>query len=272
MRADLWLVEHGFASSRNRAQELIASGRVFLVQGNRKHPIKKASLNIEAIDTSAVEVEPGGEEEKFVSRGGLKLQGALLRLNRVLQGMRILDIGISTGGFTDCCLQFGAERVVGIDVGHRQLHEKLKSDPRIRHLEGVNARDLSKTDILGLNDGRKFDLIVIDVSFISLTLVLPEASAYLREAASIIALVKPQFEVGRENLGKNGVVKDASLYVQVEAKIRDACEARGLIVEDYFESSIEGADGNREFFVVAQSPEMSFDLFSAGGGSDALKL
>ncbi|MES2963895.1 MAG: TlyA family RNA methyltransferase [Bdellovibrionota bacterium] len=264
MRVDLLMVEKGFAPSRNRAQELIASGRVVLVSNGRKQPVKKSSLQIEPSDDVTFEIEHSSEHDDFVSRGGLKLKGALARAKLTVKGIRALDIGISTGGFTDCLLQSGASAIVGVDVGHGQLAEKLRRDPRVKLVEGVNARQLSSSPIVQLNDGHKFDLVVIDVSFISLTLVLPEVISYLKDSASIVALVKPQFEVGRDNLGKNGIVKDAALYTGVEAKIRNACRVSGLIVEDYFESSIAGSDGNREFFVVAKSPELSLDLFSAG--------
>jgi 23S rRNA (cytidine1920-2'-O)/16S rRNA (cytidine1409-2'-O)-methyltransferase len=264
IRVDVLLVERGYAPSRNRAQELIASGRVFVLDqktAGKKIPVKKPSLQMTG--NEEIQIEPDAEALDFVSRGGLKMQGALSKTGLIVEGFKILDVGISTGGFTDCLLQAGAASVVGVDVGHGQLAEKLKRDERVKLCEGVNARDLSQTPVLKLNGGSKFDLIVADVSFISLTLVLPEMISYLKESGSIIALVKPQFEVGRENLGKNGIVKDASLYSGVETKIRRACEAVGLIVEDYFESSIEGFDGNREFFVYAKSPELTLDLFSS---------
>lgn len=270
MRVDVLMVERGVASSRNRAQELIASGRVSVVVAGRKQPVKKPSLQLEPSDDLTFEIAKGGDDEEFVSRGGLKLKGALQRLKMNVKGFRVLDIGISTGGFTDCLLQSGAASVVGIDVGHGQLAEKLAKDPRVTLKEGVNARQLGTIPLLELNGGNKFDLVVIDVSFISLTLVLPEAISYLRDSASIVALVKPQFEVGRENLGKNGIVKDASLYTGVEAKIRNACRVSGLIAEDYFESSIEGSDGNREFFVHAKSPELTLDLFGRSESGDGL--
>jgi 23S rRNA (cytidine1920-2'-O)/16S rRNA (cytidine1409-2'-O)-methyltransferase len=262
MRVDLLMVEKGLAPSRNRAQELIASGRVVMVVAGRKQPVKKPSLNVDSPENVSFEISE--VQDEFVSRGGVKLKGALQRLKLDVKGFHTLDIGISTGGFTDCLLQAGAARVIGVDVGHGQLADKLSRDSRVKLIEGVNARQLSSTPLIDLNGGRKFDLVVIDVSFISLTLVLPEVISYLRESASIVALVKPQFEVGRENLGKNGIVKDASLYTAVEAKIRNACRVSGLIVEDYFESPIEGSDGNREFFVVAKSPELALDLFSSG--------
>ncbi len=255
MRADLMLVEKGFATSRNRAQELIATGRVFVVSKGQRQPVKKSSLQLN--DGEAIEVAPDPETSHFVSRGGLKMRGALDRLKLVVDGARVLDIGISTGGFSDCLFQAGARSVVGIDVGHSQLALKLEKDPRLQLLEGVNARDLSNVPLIKMNGGHKFDLIVADVSFISLTLVLPAIISYLKESGSVIALVKPQFEVGRAGLGKNGIVKDASLYAGVETKIRSAAEATGLLVEDYFESSIQGFDGNREFFLYARSPELA---------------
>lgn len=257
MRIDLLLVELGLVPSRARAQELISKGRVYLINGNSRKPLAKASLKIEKSDWTSVAVEPDLEADRFVSRGGTKMQGALDRIQLDVTGFRVLDVGISTGGFTDCLLQASAKKVVGVDVGHEQLAPRLRADPRVTLFEGVNARDLSGTPIEKANDGQRFDLIVFDVSFISLTLVLPGAIQYLKESASVLALVKPQFEVGREGLGKNGIVKNASLYHDVESKIRLACQAAGLIVEDYFESSIEGTDGNREFFVYAKCPQLS---------------
>lgn len=147
--------------------------------------------------------------------------------------------------------------MIGVDVGHGQLAQRLKDDPRIHTFEGINARDLSQVPILSANSGLLFDLIVIDVSFISLTLVLPEAIQYLKESGFILALVKPQFEVGREGLGKGGIVKDPSKFSEVEEKIRTCCRSIGLSVEDYFASSIEGSDGNREFFVLAKLAQLT---------------
>lgn len=269
MRADLLLVAKGFATSRNRAQELIATGRVFVVANGRRQNVKKPSLHLDGHEL--FEIVPDPEALHYVSRGGLKMRGALDRLALTVENATVLDIGISTGGFTDCLLRAGARSVVGVDVGHGQLAPPLEKDPRLKLLEGVNARDLSKPPfvepILKLNGGQKFDLIVADVSFISLTLVLPEMISYLKESASILALVKPQFEVGREGLGKNGIVKDSSLYPGVEKKIRAAAQAAGLLVEDYFESSVTGFDGNREFFLYARSPELSLDLFSRADSS-----
>lgn len=255
-RADLALVERGLAPSRNRAQELIEAGRVFVVIHGQRNAVKKASAPIEISD----QLEVVGQDDDYVSRGGLKMRGALEHLARKslldVRGRTVLDVGISTGGFADCLLRSGAARVVGVDVGHGQLAARLRNDPRLALLERVNARELARparvVEILGLNSGRQFDLIVIDVSFISLTLVLPELIEYLGEASALLALVKPQFEVGREGLGKNGIVKDEALFGVVEEKIRGSVRAIGTLrVEDYFASSIEGSDGNKEFFVFA---------------------
>lgn len=254
MRIDLWLVEKGLAASRTRAQELIATGKVFLVVEGEKKPVRKSSVRIHPDDVLHIEAEA----DAFVSRGGTKLKGALERTGLDVRGFRALDIGISTGGFTDCLLRRGVVRVVGVDVGHDQLAPQLKNDPRVLLFEGVNARDLSQTPLKEAIGGGKFDLIVADVSFISLTLVLPEMVQYLKETGHILALVKPQFEVGREGLGKKGIVKNPELYIGVENKIRQACAANALVVEDYFESSIEGSDGNREFFVFAKPAQLMF--------------
>jgi 23S rRNA (cytidine1920-2'-O)/16S rRNA (cytidine1409-2'-O)-methyltransferase len=269
IRADLFLVEQGLATSRNRAQELIASGKVFLIVNGQRKAITKASAQIDP-ETASIEVVQEAGEAQYVSRGGLKMQGALQRTGFDVKGLKVLDIGISTGGFADCLLQRGAGAIVGLDVGHGQLAAQLQKDPRVRLFEGVNARDLSseiiQKQLSESNAGRKFDLVVVDVSFISLTLVLPELIQYLEESSPVIALVKPQFEVGREGLGKNGVVKDPSRFGEVEAKIRRACSTLDLTVEDYFESSIEGTDGNREFFLYARHAQLAFSSFGSSPG------
>jgi len=183
----------------------------------------------------------------------LKLEGALDHLKFSVQDLEALDVGISTGGFTDCLLQRGVQHVVGVDVGHEQLHPSLKTNSRLVSIEGVNARELDRhPDVLRNKPESDWDLIVVDVSFISLTLILPALKAVLRSGGHILALVKPQFEVGPEGLGKGGLVKDQSLYAQVEEKIRQKCLELDLTVRDYLQSPIEGKDGNREFFVFAQ--------------------
>lgn len=257
MRADVYLVEKGIAPSRNRAQELIARGLVFLIQGECKKLVTKASLQVANGETVEIASEQGSSN--FVSRGGVKLKGALEKCSLDVRGKKVLDIGISTGGFTDCLLQAGVQSVVGIDVGHAQLAKNLANEARLTLIEGVNARDLSDVNLIEVNGGGKFDLVVIDVSFISLTLVLPEATKYIKESGTLLALVKPQFEVGPKGLGKNGIVKDDSLYSGVEEKIRTCISDCGFILEAYFESSIEGSDGNREFFVLARPAQLALE-------------
>ena len=241
LRADQLLVERGLAPSRAAAQRLIEAGRVSWPAGE----VRKPSLILPA---SAELTIAEGDDGRYVGRGGLKLAGALAHTGIDVRGRSCLDVGQSTGGFTDCLLQAGAERVVGIDVGHGQLHERLRDDPRVTCLEGVNARAIDRER---LPHGH-FDIIVADVSFISLTLVLPQLPPLLAAGGNLLALVKPQFEVGPDNIGKGGIVRDAGLYPQVEAKLRAAAAAAGLAVRDYFDSPIAGSDGNREFFIWTQ--------------------
>lgn len=246
MRIDQLLVSRGLAASRTAAQRLIASGRVRVDAGRGWLAVDKASLDLAPDTPLAVEPDPA---DRYVSRGGLKLAGALAHTGLAVGGSSCLDVGQSTGGFTDCLLQAGVARVVGVEVGHDQLHPRLREDPRVVCLEGVNARHLRAADLGGEHD---FDLIVTDASFISLTLLLPNFPALLNPGGRVLALVKPQFEVGPGNLGKGGIVRDPALYPAVEAKIRAACAAAGLAVLDFFDSPITGGDGNREFFVYAR--------------------
>ncbi len=241
LRADQLLVERGLAPSRTMAQRLIEARRVSWPEG----VIAKPSVLLPATAELAVRDDDADRCDRYVSRGGIKLAGALARTKLDVRGKACLDVGQSTGGFTDCLLQAGAAGVVGIDVGHGQLHVRLRNDPRVTCLEGVNARNLSKSAVAA----RRFDLIVGDLSFISLTLVLPPLPTLLVDDGDMLLLVKPQFEVGPENVGKGGIVRDASLYPQVETKLRQAAKAAGLTVVDYFESPIAGTDGNREFFI-----------------------
>lgn len=243
MRADVLLVRRGLAPSRTAAQRLIAAGHVFARDGAAKIALAKPSATVH--DDAQLEIE-ASDLDRFVSRGGRKLEGALKHIALDVENLRCLDVGQSTGGFTDCLLQRGASHVVGIDVGHDQLHAKIRGDSRVTCIEGVNARALQ-------NIGEPFDLVVADVSFISLTKVLPQWPALLREGGSVLSLVKPQFEVGADNLARGGIVRDESLYAVVEKTIRRACVDAGLDVLDYFDSSITGGDGNREFFVYAKA-------------------
>lgn len=245
MRADVLLVERGLAASRTAAQRLIAAGHVFAREGNSRVAVSKPSVSF-ANDVS-LEVE-ASDLDRFVSRGGLKLDSALTHVGLDVAHLRCLDVGQSTGGFTDCLLQRGAAHVVGVDVGHDQLHARMRADSRVTCIEGVNARTLAQI-------GEPFDLIVADVSFISLTKVLLQWPALLTAKGRVLSLVKPQFEVGADNLARGGIVRDVSLYATVEATIRTACVQAGLRVLDYFDSSITGTDGNREFFVHADVAE-----------------
>ncbi len=233
---------------------MIANGCVFVIVRGQRQVIDKSSYRVEPEAYDSVQIDEVRREalQPFVSRGGLKMQGALQKSGLNVQGFHALDVGISTGGFTDCLLRAGANFVVGVDVGHGQLASELIKEPRVRLFEGVNARNLSLVPLIESNRGEAFDLVVIDVSFISLTLVLPEVIRYLREEAPVLALVKPQFEVGRQKLGKSGIVKDTRWLTEVEAKIRLSCQETGLRVEDYFASTIKGSDGNQEFFVYAR--------------------
>ena len=252
IRADLLLTDLGLAHSRTIAQQLIAAGRVFVLEGGRRTAVSKSSQKLLADTQLEVEAD---EADRYVSRGGLKLAGALAHTGLTPQDLSCLDVGISTGGFTDCLLQAGAERVVGVDVGHGQLHPRLAENRRVLLLEGVNARALDAEQILPLNAGRLFDLAVADVSFISLTLVLPAMVPLLKQGAHLLCLVKPQFEVGREGVGRGGIVRDAGLYIGVREKIVAACGELDLTVLDWLDSPIAGGDGNREFFVFARVGE-----------------
>jgi 23S rRNA (cytidine1920-2'-O)/16S rRNA (cytidine1409-2'-O)-methyltransferase len=268
VRADVLLVERGLAPSRTAAQRLIAAGHVFVREGSSRVALSKPSVSV-AEDIS-LEIE-ASELDRFVSRGGLKLEGALMHVGRDVSQLHCLDVGQSTGGFTDCLLQRGAAQVVGVDVGHDQLHARIRADARVTCIEGVNARTLAAATLVGaacrdlapvtpkVATSRSyisgFDLIVADVSFISLTKILPQWPALLAKNGRVLSLVKPQFEVGADNLARGGIVRDASLYASVETTIRAACIQAGLHVLDYFDSTITGTDGNREFFVYAMAAE-----------------
>ena len=245
MRADQLLVAQGLAPTRSAAQRLIARGAV------RWHSPKGWAVPAKAGEDlpadCAIEVTDDAEL-RWVSRGGLKLAGALERCGIAVGGRRALDIGQSTGGFTDVLLSLGAASVVGVDVGHGQLHPRLRADPRVVALEGINARGLAGIVL----PRERFDLVVADLSFISLTLVLPALAGRLERDGDLLALVKPQFELQPADIGKGGIVADPAAHARVETRIRAACAKCGLGIVDYFESAIEGGDGNREFFVHAR--------------------
>ena len=245
MRADQLLVERGLASSRSQAQRLIASGVRWLDRGNWKAVAK----NGDEVPTEAEVELLDLAEARYVSRGGLKLEGALTAAGIGVSGKACLDVGQSTGGFTDCLLQRGAARVTGVDVGHGQLHDSLRRDPRVNAIEKVNARELTAEQV-----GNDFDFVTGDLSFISSTLVLPAIAPLLKPGGDLLLLVKPQFELQPGQVGKHGVVSDPALYAVVEQRLRDCCAALGLQVRGWYHSAVTGGDGNREFFIHATQP------------------
>lgn len=253
MRADQLLVDRQLATSRSLAQRLIAAGVQWRVDGGAWQPVRKQGQELP--DRAELQV-PDTAEARYVSRGGRKLEGALQAAGIDVRGLHCLDVGQSTGGFTDCLLQHGAAHVTGLDVGQGQLHAQLRADARVTAHEKVNARDTRALQaVLGmfpLSDQQQgFDLLVGDVSFISLTLVLPAVLPWLKAGGQVLMLVKPQFELQPGQIGKAGIVKDAALYAVVEQRIRTGCAENGLQVLHWLVSPIAGGDGNREFFVHA---------------------
>lgn len=317
MRADLFLVDRGHAATRSQAQRLIASGVQWRV--DEAVAWKRVAKNGDEIPGNAELQILDTTEAKYISRGGLKLEGALNSTGLSVSGLRCLDVGQSTGGFTDCLLQHGAVLVVGVDVGHGQLHGSLRADERVVCIEGVNARSLTADDLVehhrrallgedadgdespygsfafGDDDGDDeygeddeasqdddgddsegagdeaedgaetgadadafnpvFDFLTGDLSFISLTLVLPAVVRLLKPEGHLLMLVKPQFELQPGQIGKGGIVRDPVHFEFVEKRLRDACAALGLEVKAWLESPIAGGDGNREFFIHAQKGE-----------------
>lgn len=250
MRADQLLVERGLAASRSQAQRLIAAGVRWRAGDGWKRVAKNGdelpgTAELELLDTA---------EARFVSRGGLKLEGALGHTGFDVHGLRALDVGQSTGGFTDCLLQRGADQVVGVDVGSGQLNERLRRDARVIAIEHCNARELTAQRLREAGAEPPFDLVVGDLSFISQTLVWPALAPLLKPGGHGLVLVKPQFELQPEHIGKGGLVKDAASYARVRERITGALQGLGLEVRDFFDSPIAGGDGNREFFVFIRKP------------------
>jgi 23S rRNA (cytidine1920-2'-O)/16S rRNA (cytidine1409-2'-O)-methyltransferase len=241
-RADVLAVQRGLAPTRSAAARLIAQGALRWRSKGAWVTARKAG---ETLAEDAVLEVTDDAEIRFVSRGGLKLEAAIARCGVDVTGMICLDIGQGTGGFTDVLLQGGAARVIGVEVGHGQVHPSLAADDRVTVLEGVNARHLEAAEL----PVARFDLIVGDLSFISLALVLPSLLPLM--GGDLLLLVKPQFELQRVDIGKGGLVKSAAAYGHVEAKLRKACAKHGLAVRDWFTSAIDGGDGNREFFLRA---------------------
>ncbi|WP_311222514.1 MULTISPECIES: TlyA family RNA methyltransferase [unclassified Acidovorax] len=331
MRADVYLVDKGHATTRSQAQRLIAAGVQWRLAASL--PWHKVAKNGDDIPEIAEVQLLDQSEARYLSRGGLKLEGALQTTGLQVAGWRCLDVGQSTGGFTDCLLQQGAVQVIGVDVGHSQLHDSLRQDPRVVAVEGLNARsvtaaslreacedalseqveqdpddndtqpeapyswmrngglvdeayddsdDAKEHDVEAFKAERSarararaqgalptvrrrragleqvdvtpvFDLVTGDVSFISLTLILPAVAPLLKAGGDLLMLVKPQFELQPGQVGKGGIVRDVAMYPLVEQRIRDCCAAEGLQVLGWYDSAVDGGDGNREFFIHARS-------------------
>jgi 23S rRNA (cytidine1920-2'-O)/16S rRNA (cytidine1409-2'-O)-methyltransferase len=240
-RIDKLLLERGLVPSRERAQALVIAGKV-LVNGQK---VEKAGA---AVDLGS-EIRLLGEDVRYVSRGGLKLERALEFWKIEVAKKVCLDVGASTGGFTDCLLQHGASQVIAVDTGHGQIAFRLRQDPRVRLLEKTNARYLTREQV-----GETVELITVDVSFISATLVLPPviAAAFPERGGELVALVKPQFEVGRANVGKGGIVRDPVAQQQSIENVRTAVRDLKAEFIDVIESPILGAEGNKEFLLYAK--------------------
>jgi 23S rRNA (cytidine1920-2'-O)/16S rRNA (cytidine1409-2'-O)-methyltransferase len=235
-RLDLMLVKRGLVRSRDRAQAMILSGKV--------------TVNNQIVDKAGTLVLPEdditlkGQDHPYVSRGGLKLEKALQILDVDIAGFVCLDVGASTGGFTDCLLQHGVGRVYAVDVGYGQLAWKLRQDPRVVVIERRNIRRLAFEAL-----SQRVDLVTIDVSFISLKKVVPEIMKFMKKDTRILALIKPQFEVGRQNVGKKGVVRDPALHTAVIKELIEFFTKMKLIYEFVIPSPLLGPKGNKEFFI-----------------------
>jgi 23S rRNA (cytidine1920-2'-O)/16S rRNA (cytidine1409-2'-O)-methyltransferase len=236
-RIDKLLLDRGLTRSRQQAQALILAGEVLA----NEQRIDKPGMKVDSEAVLRLKNPPSA----YVSRAGLKLEKALAVFAPQISGWVCLDIGASTGGFTDCLLQHGASRVYAIDVGHNQLDWSIRADPRVVATEGLNARYLKFEDI-----GVTVDLITIDVSFISLTLILPVLADLLKPGGMVICLIKPQFEVGKGEVGKGGLVRDPRQHQQVVLKIQEAAMVLGFAVMGAIDSPITGMEGNKEFFMT----------------------
>ena len=242
-RLDVILVEQGYASSREKAKAIIMSGNVY-VNGQKED--KAGTM----FDLTKCKLEVRGNTLKYVSRGGLKLEKAMQTWQFPLEGKACMDVGASTGGFTDCMLQNGASRVYSVDVGHGQLDWKLRNDERVVCMEQTNFRYLKPEDI-----PEKLDFISVDVSFISLTKILIPARNLLMLGGEMVCLIKPQFEAGREKVGKNGVVRELSTHREVIEKVVDFANLTGFSVKGLEYSPIKGPEGNIEYLVYLKKEE-----------------
>ena len=244
-RLDAELVRRGLVPGRNEARDLVEALRVLVNGAVAERPSRQVSPD----DRISV----AGPPSRFVSRGGAKLDHALDAFGIDLTGRRVLDAGASTGGFTDCVLQRGAAHVIAVDVGRGQLHERLRTDPRVTNLERTNVRHLDRTAI-----GGPVDAVVGDLSFISLRLVVGPLAAVCQPGAPMVLLVKPQFEAGRQEVSRGrGIITDPAVWDRVRTEVAEALASTGCTVRGWTESPITGADGNREFLVHATAPEVT---------------
>ena len=244
-RIDKLLVERGLAESRTKAQAIVMAGAVLANEQRISKPSDlipaNAEIRVKGADDPA---------SRYVGRGALKIEAALREFQIDARELVCLDVGASTGGFTDCLLQHGAGRVVALDVGHNQIDWRIRTDPRVEVREGVNARYLQPQDF-----DTQFDLIVMDVSFISATKVLPALLPLLKQDGRLITLIKPQFEVGRGEVGKGGIVREPEKHARVLEEVNHAAKQLGLLTNGVIESPVQGADGNVEFLALYQKSQ-----------------
>ena len=238
VRLDIYLTDNGYCESRSKAQQIIKAGKVSI---NGKTVLKPSAVydSGDAVDIDTEGICP------YVSRGGLKLKGALDAFAFDPSGMVCADIGASTGGFTDCLIKSGAVKVYAVDSGTSQLHQSLRNDPRVICRENTNARYITASDF-----SDEIDLVVMDVSFISQTKLFPAVASVLKNGGILISLIKPQFEVGRDGVGKGGIVKDKSLREKSVSDVISVAGGFGLINVDYTVSPIKGGDGNTEYIAI----------------------
>lgn len=244
-RIDKLLVQRGLAESRAKAQAMVMAGVVLVNEQRIDKPADAIPVNAE------IRIKGGDDpSSRYVGRGGLKLEAALREFHIDATGWDCLDVGASTGGFTDCLLQHGASHVVSIDVGHNQIDWRLRTDSRVEVREGINARYLKPSEFRN-----PFDLIVMDVSFISATKIFPAIVLLLKANGHLIVLIKPQFEVGRGEVGKGGIVRDPEKHARVIAEVNKAARELGLVARNVIESPLRGADGNLEFLALYEKDD-----------------
>ncbi len=258
MRLDIFLVEKFSLNSRTKAQELIKKNLVFVFVKKSNGEVFKKILTKSGYHLSEEEMEniriDAHDFDKFVSRAGLKLEGALQFLKLKFDQLRVLDIGQSTGGFSDCAMFYGAKQVVGIDVGQQQIHSRLRDRPEIKIFEGLHVKDLKQHHDFNQEVQKElFDVLVCDVSFISVTKVIPFVKPYIKPRGHFLVLIKPQFECGADALDKNGIIKDESILAELEINMLTYFNTHFSCSSVFFKSILKGKDGNQEYFIYGQN-------------------